>query len=220
MSSVRTRFGDVHIDDIPIVVPEPLTNKIKSSIVFFGILIIMICIVIFIMPRDRPYKKHVLMLPKMLSSSKTSVVINSITVSNFNTLIDLENIVLITVNGNVINIDVKRNPYIVAKAHGQGIAFSLNLQSEYEVKEIVLISSETNYIHNVNVDMYLHGPKVWEYSGSLEDRRENVIHINELLVKPNKTQKTFRCKKNDKLITNEHEMALVLSADGDSYSTY
>lgn len=228
MDFVKTRLGNIPINDIPIVRSESFGNKFTKSMMFFSIIILILFIFIYLIKWNKSYKRKVkINLESTFSKQADVVKMTTIDVYNFKDKIMLENIILITNDNNVINISINTNKFIKISQIDQGLMYSIDLKKEYEIKEIILISNEFNYIKNINIDMFNNltigtGGKVWSYSGILEQKQENSILISKLVAtysKPDPVE-LDEDNTNKKIIMNENNLALTLTEDSEHYHSY
>lgn len=233
MNYVKTQFGDIHIRDLPLVTQQTTNDKFKTAFMFFSIIVIVLIIFLYIIewPVSAQHNTKKLNIENFTNKVTTSVVASAIDV--YADDLQLENIILITTDNNIIDINIFTNKYIKVAKKEDSIMYSLDFTDELEIKEIILISDADpdNYIKHVNIDLHnylaisdIHaGSKVWEYNALLPNLRENSIliskqvfvvsdwHVNTLSNAPNGTQK---------IIANERELSLTLTENSEEYSSY
>ena len=220
MTYVKTQFGNIHIDDIPIVLHETTGSKFKHALMFFSIIVIIIIIMYMnYKPCRYESKNEEIVLKKSSNNILTSVKATMIDVYDIDDIY-LENIIIVTTDDNIINIDILRNKYVKTIQNNNETIYSLDFKSELDIKEIIIISDKDHYIDHINIDLINRGEKVWEYSGFLQNRRENSIMISKQIFKYgqyksdtlNNTAKTT----DEKVIMNENQLSIVLSESGES----
>lgn len=215
---VETANGRIHRRDIPMVIDEPLNNKINKSLIFFSIIIIIV--LIFVYMANKTVIKNKIKKEKifMRSNKETfEVLADSIEVYNENEIIDLENIVLIESSNNVINIDIRN---VSKTKKGQGVLYSFDFEQELNIKEIILISSEFKFISFVNIDLYNEDVRVWEFSDYLNRRKENSIYISKDIYVPDSWQPeklTEVANPDQKIVKNENELFLKITEFDENY---
>lgn len=232
MNYVKTQFGNIHINDLPVVVPQTTDNKVKSSLVFFSVIILLIVIFFHVVKWAlNPHKKEKIIVSGFTDKVPITIAATNICVYDANELF-LENIVLITSDDNVLDINVLDNAYVKKIKTDCNTVYTLDFQAELNIKEIILISSDDpiNYITHVNIDLYnyntvndMYGPKVWEYSSFLPGMRENSILISKQVYKPSgwHVQKLSDARTStEKIIMNENELALTLTETSENYTSY
>jgi hypothetical protein len=228
MTYVKTQFGNIHINDIPIVVPETFGSKFKIAIIFFSIIVIIILIFMYNAEWDEPEEIDSIDIESFTNKILTNVKASSIDIYE-NDDIYLENIVIITTDNNLIDIDVLRNKYVKTMQTDTGTIYSIDFKSELDIKEIILISDENHYINHINVNLFNDGAKVWEYSGFLPGARENSIMISKQIFKPTLWKSNAESidvmdttdASDKKIIMNENQLSVQLSEDGnDKFIAY
>lgn len=231
MNYVKTQFGNIHINDIPLVVPESTNSKFRSSFIFFSIFIIATIIFLYVIEwAPNPHKKERIVIEGFTNKILTTVKASSIDV--YSDELYLENIVLITADNNVINIDVLKDKYVTMTKNGDDTIYSLDFKAELKIKEIILISDDDpdKYIKHVNIDLHNRmqvrddlGSKVWEYSAFLPNLRENSILISKQVFKATDWADDTLGSADDttkKIIMNETQLALTLTESDETYSSY
>lgn len=225
MEYVQTQFGNIHISDLPIVIPEPFKHKFGRSAIFFSVIIIILFSIIYLANWYVPHNKPVCIKIDALTKKIPSVVkADTVMVYNPKTKMRLENILIITADNNLINID-KTNPRFLTSQQMIGSRFMINLGNEYDIKSITLISDiePCNYIKLVNIDLLKGGSKVWEYCGYLADRRENTIPIlTNVFDSSDQDIQMLELDEvdNSKLVINETELALQLNENDEKYVSH
>lgn len=233
MNYVKTQFGNIHINDLPLVVPQTTNSKFKTALLFFSIIVVILIIFLYVIRwSPDPQRKEKVVVESFTDRVASSVKASAIDVYD-DEEIHLENIVLITTDNNIIDINVFTNKYIKIVKKDAGVMYTLDFTDEIEIKEILLISDADpeNYIKHVNIDLHNYlaitdvhaGSKVWEYSGFLPNLRENSLLISKQVFKasdwhvatlsdaPNTTQK---------IIANERELSLILTEETETYTGY
>lgn len=224
MEYIKTKFGNIHLNNIPIVRDEPFTYKFNKAMMFYSIIILILFIIIsMIVFNDKPVKMHI---DPILQQQHSSIKMSVIDVYNYNEKINLENIILITTDNNLINIDIKHNAFVKHNDIQSGNIYTINLQQEYVIREIMLISDAYKYITSVNIDLYnltKNNKKVWEYSGYLKDTRENSIQISKLVLNHHKIEPELlsdNATTTEVITMNEDNLMLKLSENGEEYKSY
>ncbi len=237
-SYIRTQSGYIHIKDIPEVRSEPLITKFEKSLVFFTAIIVIILVFIYLVHIKQLRTEEMINIQKEEALNQTNrfsktnldtyeyiphqVNAQMINVYNQSRHLPLENIVLIDINNNIIDIDIQRNYFLKIYNIGEhGVMFSMDLGSEKTIREIILISKETEYINAVNIDLYdSNRVKVWSFNDYLPDLRENSITIKKLICKPIKSEYEVLGggpTDQEKIINNENHLAFRLSENNESY---
>jgi hypothetical protein len=233
MNYVKTQFGNIHINDIPVVTQQTTDSKLNSAFMFFGVIVLIIIVFLYVIKwAPNPYKKERVVVKGFTDKVATTITATNIDVYDTDELY-LENIVLVTADDNIIDINVLKNAYVQVIKKDDGILYSLDFKAELEIKEIILISSEdpAKYISHINIDLYNYGnksdinpsAKVWEYSAFLPNLRENSILISKQVFKPSdwhvQTLSTGGST-TEKNIRNERELSLTLTENSECYTSY
>jgi hypothetical protein len=228
MDYIKTQFGNIHLNDLPLVVPEPMRNKLGYAFIFFIIFIIVLLLVLYFAKKTSKYNpictdnsiKPTLLMDMVPTAIKTY----TINVYNHDTPIYLENIVLTTADGNIMNIDIKRNPFVKITKHCNGLGYMIHFQNGIDIVEIGLIShwDPLKFIQYINIDLYDFDKKVWSYSGGLYNRRENLIKIfkSEAMPQSEKTLLPSKIQSHQKGVINENDIMIVLSENDEDFLSY
>lgn len=224
MNYVRTQFGDIHMDDIPIVTQQTVDSKINTALVFFSIVIILIVLYIYFTDCKPIVHGPELIIVEGLSNK---VLITQKASSISCTIADdtpLENIVLITSDSNVIDIDILKNKFVTIVKHNDIVVYGLDFKKELDIKEIILISSDDpdQYIKHVSIDLVGNTGKVWEYAAFLPYLRENSISISKEVIKPVEMPIEMLGDAYDsgkKTIMNDN-LAMTLTENDENYVSY
>lgn len=223
MEYINTEFGKLRLDEIPIVEQEPMNKKFFKSMIFFSVIIIILLIILY-KQWNPPHNAKVLTKPNInLKTVKSHVNATSILLQNIiSEKPVVENIVINTVSGNMINF----KPISL-----QNGSFKVDFGETLDISNIVLITGKSpcNYITNIDINLYeiTHNGenKIWEYSGPLMDKSENTIHISKMYYNPEeKIIKTPNLpiphKFDEKIIANINELAILLSENEEKYISY
>jgi hypothetical protein len=225
MEFIDTKFGKLRLDQLPVVKPEAVEQTFLKSMLFFSIIII-ILLIIFSIQWNTPHNVKVTVKDRMnLKTVKTNVKATSIYLQNIvSKNPTLENIVVITTSGNMMNFRPTALPG----------AFRVNFGETLDIKDIVLITGklEENFITNLDITLYnvtSNGEEtVFEYSGPLLDKSENTIHISKVYYSPLENEildespdlTSVKHKFDEKIIANENELAIQLSETDEKYVSF
>jgi hypothetical protein len=237
MKFVQTQFGNVHINDLPVVIAEPISYKFGKAVMFFIVLIIIILIFFYMTNWSMNESENIPAVEPFTNSYLTSVKADSIRVYNDEQQIVLENIVICTSDGNLFNIGTDNsvggviNKFVKIQPRGNGIMYSIDFDKSFDIKEIILISPPAVFNSHVNIDLYCsekyNMQKVWNYSGYLKDRRDNSIKIAKSTFADTITladvpmiEREDLCPKEQYIIANENILALRLTEDSEEYVSY
>lgn len=232
MIHIKTQFGYIPIDELPVVGPEPLSHKFSKSMIFFGIIIIIIFIFFYSSNCKINKQERVKVITESLVDKvRTSISASSIDVYNLKQPIKLENILIITSDNNMLNIDTDLsdddsiNKFVRIIRKGNGTLYSIDFGKSLDIKEVVLITPPTQFIPHINIDLYNleknNTTKVWSYSNYLQRRRDNSISITKMM--PSDKTPLIELADLDpsqKIITNENMMALAITENDEEYVSF
>lgn len=170
MKYVKTQFGAIPIDSLPVVEDEPVQYVLLKCVVFYSIVVLILLLFV-------ASNKNKVIVIKKEKSDKTTIRLDSLSVYNPNNPIKLENIILIDTSNNLINIDITQNKFVKIYKKFNGLMYTIDLEQEIEIKEIGFISDINEFITYINVDAYLNGKQTWNFCNHLKNTRENFIKL-------------------------------------------
>lgn len=190
MDYVELANGRVPILGLPLVRNEDISSKFYKSVLFFMIVIMIFLLFIALMPVNKsdsiPSNGELAQYAKY----QTTVNASAVDVYCARDRIFVENIILVTDyqgKENMINIDTLENEFVEIAPRYDGLSYYINLGREYKIKSIIIISDRYKHIDHINIDLYCGTDnvvgaqkKVWEFSGPLYNRRDNIIPITKL----------------------------------------
>lgn len=233
MQYVKTSVGQIAINDLPVVKNESFTIKFSKSMLFFGIIILIVLIYYISVNWTCNKIDHTkVVIESMCNKIHTSVQSTSMDLYHLDQTIILENVVIITADNNMINIDTsttdddKINPFVKVFQKGSGALYHIDFQTTLDIKEIVLISPPDDFIPRISIDLFgTDSTKVWTYTGNLRDRRDNTIRITKLKMDiskpvPEDIMELADLDPNRKIVINERELAISLRESGDEYVSH
>jgi hypothetical protein len=228
---VKTRFGNIPVEDIPVVQEEDLTSKLFKSAIFFAIIVVILCTFIYLFYSsnyDKNKPKTQVTIDKSEKIYK-AVKADAIKIYNYNEDISLDNFSIITTEGNIFNIN-KSNKNLKIYTKYSGIMYSMDLGSEMEIKQVVISSGDVRPNKYYNIELLNNDKKVWEYSGKLEIKPYTTIETyiesdSPVSITDIKNQRLENLKKlyahslnsTTRIITNESELQLLLTQDDEQY---
>lgn len=238
MQFIDTINGRLAINELPLVRDETLFSKFTKS-GFFFIIIFLMCLIFFAFTPSYKNDKIPLSYPNPeVEKVQSNVKVSAVYVYCKRTPIFIENIILNTVDDNLINIDCIDNEFVIVDKKNKGISYFINLGKEYDVKSIVLISDMYNHVEHINIELFSGTnnsvstvDKTWEFSGQLFNRRENIIPITKVResvttewnepyntgINENDEYDTSAMYKKAKTIVNENSLQLQITEDSEEY---
>lgn len=194
--------GSIHKDYIPYVIDEPVKYKLSKAVVFYSIFIVLFILVIYITYTYEHHKKLIKDIKKShldalsITPQKIPAIaeVSKVRVFNFTQPIPIEHIVLVDINNNIIDVDIKYNYFVKSYNVGpdnQGKLFDIDFGSPQTIKEIMinidpdkvqLNSSEGKGVY-ITLELYNGDKKTWQYSGVLS-KKENSVRIYKEVYKP------------------------------------
>ena len=221
---VQTQFGKLPIGEVPLIDKEMVCSKVGKLSFFFVVIIILLLIFIYMVewyPHHTVKKDVYIKAP--FKTIEDHVIITSLDVYNIDQEILVENIVLITTDNNVINVDTIQNNDLMVIRKQNGLLYTIDFKQELDIKEIIIISNERQFINHININLFNEKKLVWSYCGYLLDRRENTIPITKIFfpepVAPVELEEYDENKVNH-LVVNEEALALRLTEDSECYVSY
>ncbi len=187
---IETTNGPIHIHDIPYVTTEPIKYKFIKVCLFYGLFIVVFFMIIYTVFLNERKNKNMdcLHLNNIHAPSfkkiPASINMSKIRIFNFTESLPIEHIILIDINNDIIDIDVKYNYFIKTYKIGSdslGELIEMDLSFSKSIKEIVLlVNPEKLFASNtkklVTIELYNFDDKVWEFS-SMIDQKENSFKI-------------------------------------------
>ncbi len=242
---VETKFGKIHRSDIPYVTMEPSSFKIIKACLFYSIFVIVFAVIIYTIYLHHNAKinecsaKETYLRTASIGVKKISspVEMSQIKIFNFSESLPIEHIILIDMNNNVIDIDVKRNYFIKRSRIGlenRGELLDVDLGSAILVKEIVvlvdpdiLFSSGTGTGLSIMLELYNFENKVWTHFDVLRKKETTIKTYYEVLnvpTEPYNSNESYEIIKNGRnreiLISNENTLAIKLREFDETYGGY
>lgn len=137
MDYVKTQFGNIHMNNIPVVTQQTVNSKTGSAFIFFSIFIIIIIIFIYFIDFNTNVdKKEQIIVESFTNKVATVVRASSINVYDTDEIF-LENIIFVTSDDNIINIDVLTDKFVKIIKKGESIMYTLDFKDELAIKEII-----------------------------------------------------------------------------------
>lgn len=229
---IKTQFGTIPIDYVPVVEPESTKSILTKCTLFYSIIIAILIIMFILVPIQSK--------PKQVEFSKTNqymtngmdtyITIDAVSVYNPDEPIPLENIVLIDKDNNIINIDITQNKAVKIYKYFKGLMYDIDLGVDMNIMQIGLISDRDYFIKYASIDLLLDGKKVWDFSGYLQNTRENFIQLTEfafdftieepLLSRVAATVPNDPIQNKEILLTNEKILGIHLKEQDENYIEY
>jgi len=165
------------INELPLVIDEPIEHKLGKAVIFYSVVIVILCLLIWISWISRPVEKKC-KIKKLLGTTSDKIKMTSFDIYCQYEPIKIDNIILNTTDQNIIDIDIITNEHVEIIKFKNGLLYSFDFGFELEVENITIISDEYKYIKHINIDLFNDGKKVWEYKDILPYQRENTILIS------------------------------------------
>ncbi len=190
---IQTKYGKIHISDVPFVTMEPNNRKLIKVCLFYSVFVIIFTIIIYTIYLYQNNEKNTNILREFhlrrtsigVKKIPSSVKMSRIKIFNFRESLPIEHIVLVDIYNNIVDVDVYRNYFIEKYNIGlenKGEVFDVNFGSTMILKEIILLVNPEKLFSkkvarlSIMIELYNFENKTWTHFDTLREK-ENSIKI-------------------------------------------
>jgi hypothetical protein len=233
MKYVKTQFGSIPIEDLPLVQSEPIHSKLSTLIIFSITVVIIIMILNLLLPKGKRCFAADIPAPKFQASVAAARIDICIPLTS---ILDKVVFIIKSQNGPAL-VEFRRSEMTLLKVRNpRFMMYSINFTAE--IMQIILVSVPGRYVTYADIAIFNdRGTKVWKFSSEINIAKENYITITQLDLFQDRgittsgdfgtaTALSIRpdgevvADPTVKVIANNEDMALYMTKDGEKYGSY